>query len=389
MEKQSGGGAIRPLVTLATLVAAAIAYLPAEIILRAWVAWPGMLVVLISIGVFVAFSLVDSEGLAKKTVRSRVPFRTIPTAIAAAVTFAALASMLLLAVFAIVYLIVKLINMRWDVPWIVAVLTIVISVIGTIILSLAGGGRTREGLYRSQPTELSPYEKFTPSWHSKGVIFFVVEIVFALALSLIWALVPRVAVGYAIAALIALLLTGLIAMGGVEFPDDAVQPAAESFRERFESVLRSLGYNVTLRPQVGDAPTDELLKLVDLIAEREGRVFTLRLCWATKDKREITWSSVADMIVTANALQRYMGEGNTAPVESAVILVDAAPDQALRQLAAGGQLRLIEVGSDADAAAISGALQAGLADQPGTVPESALARHLPNEDRPKIPWVQT
>lgn len=389
MEKQSGGGAIRPLVTLATLVAAAIAYLPAEIILRAWVGWPGTLVVPISIGVFVAFSLVDSQGLAKKTVRSRVPVRTIPTAIADAVTFAVLASMLLLAVFAIVHLIVKHINMRWDVPWIVAVLTIVISVVGTIILSLASGERTREGLYRSQRTELSPYEKFTPSWHSRGVILFIVEIVFALTLSLIWALVPRVAVGYATAALIALLLTGLIAVGGVDFPDNAVQPAAESFRERIESALRSLGYNVTLRPRVGDAPTDELLKLVDLIAQREGRVFTLRLCWATKDKREITWSSVADMIVTANALQRYIGEEKTSHVESALILVDVAPDRALRQLAAEGQLRLIEVGSDADAAAISGALQAGLADRPRTVAETPPARQLPNDDGPKIPWVQT
>jgi hypothetical protein len=389
MEKQSDGGAIRPQVILATLVAVAIAYLPAEIILREWVAWPGTLVLLTSIGIFVAFSLVDSQGIAKKTVRSRIPLRAIPAGIAAAVTFAVLASMLLLAVFAIAYLVVKLINMRWDVPWIAAVLTIVISAVGTIILSLASGERTREGLYRSKPTELSPYEKFTSSWHSGGVILFIVEIVFVLALSLIWALVPRLAVGYATAALIALLLTGLIAVGGVDIPDDAVQPAAESFRERIESALRSLDYNVTLRPRVGDAPTDELLKLVDLIAQREGQVFILRLCWATKDKREITWSSLADMIVTANALQRYIGKENTAHVESAVILVDAAPDRALRQLAAEGQLRLIEVGGDADADAISGALQAGLADRPGTVAETPPARPLPNGDGPKVPWVQT
>jgi hypothetical protein len=387
MGKQPGGSAIRPLVTFTMLVAAAIAYFPAEIILRFWVGLPdSLLAVLVSAVIFVAFSLVDSEGHAKKTVRSRPPLRTVAIGIVVGVVFAILAAVFLLAIFAVVYFFAKQISQHWDASRIVAITTDIVSAAGTIVFSVASGDKIREGLYRRQATQPSPFEAFALNLRGKELIFGAVQIVIVTVLAVIWVLAPKVTVGYAIGALALLLLTGLIALGEVDFPDDAAHPADDPYQEKIAGALRQLGYDVTFQPRVGDIPTDELLKLVDFLAQREGRVFTVRICLGNKNKPEISWSSVADMIVAANALQRYTGDQTEAHVESAIILADARPDRALSQLAGEGQLRLIEVGSDADATTISEAIRAGLADRSGSTSTVPPAPDLPNGDGAEKPW---
>jgi hypothetical protein len=366
------------------ILAVVMSYLPLEIAFRSWIPSYGTLFASIAASVILITGVWDSLANKAETWNKSPPPQTILAATAVYAAYTTFASSALLLIYGAAYGVNKLIDVitsaHWNEATAAAICAVIVSSVLSIASVLGAGGDTRRGLYRILPSEPAPYERFAPTWRSKGVGFFIAECAVTLLLAGIWPLSPRAASWYAIGVLVVLLIVALVGVGNVDWPKGTVQAVA-SVRGRVETALVSLGYEVTLRPRVDDEVTDSLLKFVDMIIQRKNQVFTLRLCVATPGQQEINWNSVTDMIVAANALQQYIADIRAPRVEAVIILVDAKPDRTLSQLAESGQLRLIYVSAEDETSSISKAFEAGLAEQSET---AAVA-----QNGPQIVWGQT